>query len=284
MTMGRRPDFIGLGAQRSGTSWIYACLYEHPEIYAPVKEVHFFSRGRNWVKGYKWYENIFDGCSCNAKAGEFSTSYLCDPDAPQRIHRIYPDSRLIVSLRNPMDRAYSNYMNDIMAGVVSSSTPFEEVLACHPEYLEHGYYARYLERYLQHVDREQILILIYDDSRKDPCAFIQSIYRFIGVDDGFVPSMLFSEVNVGRIPRSVRFDRLLDKVSALLRRKGLRKLWWLGKNAGIGNSLRQLNTSGPVERGPGLDPSTRRRLLSLFEGDIQVLEEMVGRDLQEWRK
>src|SRR5438045_5070609 len=96
-TDARAPDFIGIGAQRTGTSWIYACLYEHPEICMPRKEINFFSRERNWTRGFEWYEQIFAECPSRTIAGEFSTSYLSDAQAPARIKDRYPAVRLIVS-------------------------------------------------------------------------------------------------------------------------------------------------------------------------------------------
>lgn len=281
--MGRPPDFIGLGAQKAGTSWIYACLYEHPQIYAPVKEIHFFSRERNWVKGYEWYESFFQDCPPGAKAGEFSTSYLCDPHTPERIYRRYPNVKLIVSLRNPVDRAYSNYLNDIKAGKISPETSFDEALERHPEYLEQGYYMRFLEHYLRYFRREQILILIYEDSLKNPSEFIRSIYQFIGVDDSFVPSMLFRKVNPERIPRFVRFERFLDNLSAFLQKKGLQQLWWLGKKTGIGEKLRALNTRSLKGTGKGLNLSDKKRLFALFEEEVKALEKLLNRELKEWR-
>jgi len=281
--MGRPPDFIGLGAQKAGTSWIYACLYEHPQIYAPVKEIHFFSRERNWQKGFVWYEKFFEDCPPGAKTGEFSTSYFCDPHTPERISKRYPEVKLIVSLRNPIDRAYSNYINDIIAGKLSPRTPFDEALQRHPEYLEQGHYMRFLERYLRHFTREQILILIYEDSLRDPHNFIRSIYQFIEIDDSFVPSMLFRKVNPGRIPRLVWFDQLIDKLSKLIQRKGLQQLWWLAKQAGIGHRLRAMNTRGLKRTREELNSSDRERLFVLFEKDVEALERVLGRKLNEWR-
>ncbi len=81
------PDFLGLGAQKSGTSWIYSCLYDHPQVCIPVKDLHFFSRERNWSRGFTWYEEQFARCGADTLAGEFSTSYLADPEAAARIHR-----------------------------------------------------------------------------------------------------------------------------------------------------------------------------------------------------
>jgi hypothetical protein len=97
--MGNRgPDFIGIGAQRTGTSWIYACLYEHPQVCMPQKEIGFFSRDRNWSRGFEWYEQIFAECPPGAIAGEFSTSYLTDTDVPARMVDRYAGVRLIASL------------------------------------------------------------------------------------------------------------------------------------------------------------------------------------------
>ncbi len=282
--MGRYPDFIGLGAQRAGTSWIYSCLYEHPNIYLPVKEIHFFSRERNWSKGYEWYEAIFEKCPQDAKTGEFSTSYLSDPATPERIHERYPDVKLIACLRNPLDRAHSNYLNDIMAGVVEPEVTFGEALKKHPGYIERGRYASHLKRYLQAFSMDQILLLIYEDSLKNPVSFIATIYEFIGVDPSFVPSMVDTIVNKGRVPRFVWLDHLLRRASDFLRSKGLHNLWWLTKRAGLGDKIRALNTQeiASRDRGPGL--SEREMLYEVLESEIAGLEKLMGHNLEEWRK
>src|SRR3954447_26723321 len=208
-TVPRSPDFIGIGAQRSGTSWLYACLFEHPQTCLPRKEINFFSRDRNWSRGFDWYEGIFSECPPKAVVGEFSTSYLTASETPGRIRDRYPNARLIVSLRNPVDRAYSNYMNDIVAGVVPSSQSFREALTSHPEYVESGRYARYLSGYLDRFPREQLLVTIFDDARREPQAAVQEIYRFLGVDTEFRPAMIDRTVGEGRVPRFQRFERWL---------------------------------------------------------------------------
>jgi hypothetical protein len=281
--MGRSPDFIGLGAQRAGTSWIYACLYEHPDICIPIKEVHFFSRERNWSKGYDWYESIFEECLPDARVGEFCTSYLSDEATPERIHRRYPGVKLIASLRNPADRAYSNYLNDIMAGEVERSVSFGEALRQDPGYIDRGRYTTHLKRYLQFFPSDQILLLVYEDSLDDPLGLIQGIYEFVDVDPSFVPSMLNVRVNKGRKPRSVWLDSLLRQVSDILRSKGLRKLWWLAKKAGLGNKIRALNTQGHAGQDRRGDLSERAMLYEMLEGEIAELERLIGRELEEWR-
>jgi sulfotransferase family protein len=282
---GRRPDFIGIGAQRSGTSWLYACLYEHPQICMPRKEIHFFSRDRNWSRGFEWYESVFAECPSSTIAGEFSTSYLTHAEAAARIRQRYPDVRLIVSLRHPVDRAYSNYLNDIVAGVVPAETGFREALRSHPEYVEAGRYARYLRAYLELFARDHLLASIFDDARRDPLAAVQETYRFLGVDPSFRPTMLSRPVGVGRVPRFRWLERsLIDTAAAFRRRRALRPLWWTAKRLGAGDRLRALNTRPGAGTRDGLEPEQRQSLVRQFEPDIRAMEELLQRELPGWHR
>ena len=276
-------DFIGLGAQRSGTSWIYACLCEHPEIYIPIKEIHFFSRDRNWEKGYPWYESLFERRPIDQKAGEFSTSYLFDPESPSRIYQRYPHTKLIVSLRNPVDRAFSNYTNDIMSGRISAAVPFSEAFQTRPQYFEQGCYARQLERYFKYFSPEQLLVLIYEDSLRDPHGFIQRIFDFLGVDRQFVPSMLHSKVNAGYVPRAMWLEKLLRRSSAVASSGPFKWVWWNAKKLGFGSRLRALNSLQSGRKNSDLSPESRHRLVDLFKEETLALEVLVGKELGEWK-
>jgi Sulfotransferase domain len=283
--VGRGPDFIGIGAQRSGTSWIYACLFEHPHLCLPRKEIHFFSRERNWSRGFEWYEAIFAGCPPDAVAGEFCTSYLNDAETPARIRQRYPEVRLIVSLRHPVDRAYSNYLNDIVAGAVPRTTGFREALQSHPEYVEAGRYARYLRHYLNLFPREQLLVLIFDDARRDPLTAIQETYRFLGVDPTFRPAMVDRPVGIGRVPRFQWIERgLIDAAAAFRKRQALRPLWWRAKTLGMGDRLRALNTAQSAGTAEQLDPEERRSLIREFEPEVRALEKLLQIELPGWRQ
>lgn len=282
-SMLKTPDFIGLGAQRSGTSWIYACLFEHPEIYMPIKEVHFFSRERNWSKGREWYEAIFKDYREGLKAGEFSTSYLADQSTPERIFINYPQTKLIVSLRNPVDRAYSNYVNDIMAGTIKAEVSFVEALKNHPEYIDNGRYAAHLKNYLKYFNKDQILVLIYEESLIEPMAFIKKIYDFVGVRD-FKPQMLGRRVNRSRVPKNVWLDRLLIKISKALRSVGLHKIWWFLKSRGWAQKVLDLNTQKKLGNKKQISAADRDYLESVFEPEIKELEEILGYEIKLWKK
>lgn len=276
-------DFIGLGAQKAGTSWIYACLYEHPEICMPYKEINFFSRERNWKKGLNWYRGRFKTCPKNKFKGEYSTSYLDSATAAKRIYNNFPDAKLIACLRNPIDRAFSNYINGIKRGRVPKNWSFEDALRKDKKenYLEQGFYYKNLQYYLKCFDRDKILIIIYEDIKKDPLKFIQKIYKFLNVEESFVPSLLESRINIARTPKFVFVDRIIHHTAKFLREKKLHKLVWWVKKKNIPTLLRKANTKKEKKR--TINPETRKRLKQTFKEDIEKLSKMLNRNLtSEW--
>lgn len=270
-------NFIGIGAQKSGTSWAYACLYEHPEICAPIKEIHFFSRPR-FSEGKNWYESHFKNCDVKKLKGEFSTSYLYSKEAPERIKEMYPEVKLIAILRNPVKRAISHYGNAIKSGEISESVTFDEFSISEPSVKDQGLYSQQLSRYYELFPKYQVLVLIYEDIKKDPQAFMSQIYRFLGVSDTFMPSMLNSEINVARTPKSVGVDRMMHRISEALRAIGFDKIVHQIRKSGLPDLVRAGNTkeSKPVE----IDIKALERY---FSTDVKKLSELIGRDLnQEW--
>ena len=280
----RLPDFVGIGAQRSGTSWIYACVAEHPEICAPEKEIGFFSIPDRWARGLGWYADQFRACAASSVVGEYSTSYLYSPEAATRIAHCCPGARLLVSLRNPVDRAYSGFVNGLMSGELAAGTDFEHALDIEPQILDKSRYAKHLEKYLKLADRDKILILIYEDALEDANGFLRRVYEFLGVDPGFEASMTHRLVNPSRVPRSVGVDRATNAISARLRRAGLNKPWFMLKKLGVGDLIRAANTGRLATRGTGLEPRTRARLVELFAPEVKELESMIATDLGRWRR
>ncbi|QQR64909.1 sulfotransferase [Candidatus Kaiserbacteria bacterium] len=273
-------DFIGIGAQRSGTSWVYACLYEHPEICIPIKEIHFFSRPR-YEKGIAWYENNFAKCDAGKKCGEFSTSYLYSDITATRIHEHYPDIKIIAILRNPIDRALSQYGNAIKGGEIPESMPFTEYYTTEKSVLEQGLYAKQLAPYYEHFDPSQMLVLIYEDNKNDPEAFIKKIYAFLGVSTDFVPSMLHESINVTRVPKNIALEKNMHLFSEFLRKSGLDRLVHIIRRLGIPDLVRRFNTKPPKkEEEPTFD---RTGLATYFRDDAMQLSNILGRDLvTEW--
>ena len=274
-------DFIGVGAQKAGTSWVYACLYEHPEIHAPIKELHFFSRER-FEKGKKWYESHFSHAKEGQKVGEFSTSYLYSPETPARIAEMYPAAKLVAVLRNPAKRAYSQYRNAIKAGEISDEMSYEVYAAEESSVVGQGMYAAQLQQYYEHFPKDQLLVLIYEDIEKDPAAFIRRIYEFLEVDPTFTPSMLNRQINVARTPRMVGVERVMHHIAESLRKIGFDKLVWLVRKSGLPDLVRSVNTKTDQDTNK-LGSETAASDSGAWVNDVRRLSEMIGRDMEkEW--
>jgi len=280
MGNGGLPGFLGIGAERSATTWMFQCLMEHPEVFVPEeKELHFFST--HYDEGLAWYLDWFRNSNGKRAVGEVSPEYIYAPEAPARISSVIPQVRLIVSLRNPIERAFSQYGWEVLRELHSYT--FEEALERFPDYIEKGFYAEQIKRYYACFPREQLLIFFYEDMVKDPLAIIQQVYRFVGVDSAYVPGMLHFKQNRGMTNR----DSLL--MNALLPVSGLMRSNYLPDRALLQRSLVKLRRLRIVEHilnlffkkygSRQIDKNTRAGLQSTFEHHNQRLSTLIGRDV-----
>lgn len=199
----RKPSFLIIGAQKSGTTSLYANLVQHPQIVtAKKKEIHFFDN--KYERGMDWYASRFPpvGRFEGLITGEATPRYLFLPHVPQRVRRDLPDVKLIVILRNPVDRAYSHYYHNFRKNRLQGS--FEDALqqsedfekqrsgnssmafwsgdrCSFDSYLARGMYAEQLERWFEFFPRERFLILKSDDFFRSPGSILSQIHAFLGV-------------------------------------------------------------------------------------------------------
>ena len=273
------PSIVGIGAQRSGTTWIYEMLKAHPEVcMSPEKEVNFFNY--HYHKGIGWYQKFFDGCDQNKKTGEYSPTYLSDNQVPQRIYRTVPDARLIISLRNPVDQIYSRYLYRVSRQRYDRT--FADALKEDSSLIEDAFYYKHVKKFLACFDRDQILILIYEDLINDPRAFLQSVYRFLNIDTNFVPVNLNEKIHVSRIPKLRSAESLMLFARGLFRQFKLFSLVEKLKEKGIDSWFKQLNTKDDILPRK-IDPDLRSDLNNRFLEDIQKISSLLGRDLSFWK-
>lgn len=228
------PDFLVIGAARSGSTWIHECLKEHPLIGVPRerKELHFFNKDENFSKGLCWYRAFFDDLHGFELKGEVTPTYLCDEKSAARIKDVVPEVRLVASLRNPTERAFSAYMGHIMNGNLSRSDNIFEADSIlkfdnQSGLLAHGHYSIHLKRFLYHFDRARILVVFFDELQANPRRFIDRIVSFLGVETGFELSVLNRRVNEGRFSPMLRAANLLSKklpepVAAVVQKRVIR--------------------------------------------------------------
>ncbi len=204
-------DFLCVGAPKCGTSWLYFCLREHPEICIPSKkEIDFFNQNNifcikhknNYQKGIKWYKQFFKHCNGNKKIGEFSVNYIFDKKAPSRIYDNFPNTKIIMILRNPIERFHSHFYYLKAKNKLNNYTKkdnqksLEENIATYEkEFLEIGNYTKHIKNYLKSFKKNQLLIINYENIKNNPQETLKTIYSFINVKNNFKPSSLNKKIN-----------------------------------------------------------------------------------------
>jgi len=272
------PNFIGIGVQRSGTTWIYEMLKNHPQVcMSPEKEINFFNN--HYGRGLEWYKKFFNECSREKVIGEFSPTYLSHNLTAKRIRKIVPEVKLIVSLRNPADQIFSRYHYMITRKKYNKS--FNEALKERPFLIENAFYYKHIKRYLEHFDESQILILIYEDLRKDARSFLRKVYSFLGIDSSYIPPNLNEKVHSIRVPKSKYIETVMVIIRILLRKMELYSLVEKLKERNIVRKLRELNTR-VNKTYKEMDAWNRHRLNQIFAHDKEKLSTLLGRDLSIW--
>ncbi len=270
----RLPDFLIVGAMRSGTTSLYRYLGAHPEVFLTPKELQFFTE--HFSKGLDWYRDQFATADSASVLGEATADYLARESAMLRIAQTLPDARLIASLRHPVDRAWSHYGLLRARGRESRSFAAaldDELRALTREghrasgvfYLGHGLYDVHLERLHRLFAPDRIHVTIFERMSTDPRAVYAGMCEFLGIDPSFVPANLGTKVNPYVTFRSLRLRQLAQRLPGP-----------------VGKALARANTRTRASA-PALDPRIRRRLEEFYAPHIARTEQLLGREVPEWR-
>lgn len=277
------PTCFMAGCQKTASSWLYFCFKEHPDILVPPKDsTHFFTM--HYDRGMDWYRQFFTEYNGESQVCDPTCSYVRDWRSAQRIAAFNPDAKLIFSLRNPIDRAFSHYWHEKKKNKIAFE--FEEVLTNYDLYhnwVESGFYSELLQRFYDHFPAEQIKVVIYDDLKADSRAFLRSIFEFLGVDADFVPSVIDRGINGAFYKPTVkdlRRTRLLNCLAEPVR-------WVLP--APVKAHIRQRFLHGKYvdqvvsEYDRGMKPEVRARLREILTPENEKLSRLIGRDLSHWK-
>lgn len=297
------PDFLVIGVPKAGTTALHAGLARHPGLYmSPVKEPKFFltdgpppTRGgpgdAQTYREHVWrraeYEALFAGAPEGTLRGESTPFYLYDRDAQLRIQRAVPEAKLIAVLRDPVERAHSNWTHLWSAGLEPIGDAVE---ACAAEqrrieagwahfwhYVQLGKYGEQLEHLFKLFPREHVLVLRYRQLREDPAATLDRISQFLGVRPGVIDT----------IPRENVTTHVADSASTRLLRQMLRAGARAGRHmpAAVREVTRRPFLSALQRERRPREPLTweqRERLIPYFAEDITLLEEVTGQDYSDW--
>jgi Sulfotransferase family len=294
------PNFLVIGAAKSGTTALHHYLAQHPEIFVSnPKEIRFFPfENQNptfcgptdhlsvFVTKIEDYVPFFEAAADYRARGESSPVYLYYPRAAERIQHHIPNAKLIVILRHPADRAYSHYLMLRRDGV--EPLTFPEAIAAedqrvsdgwahHWHFRRRGYYASQLKPYFDIFKREQLRIHLFEDFVSDARGVLQDIFRFLDVDDTFVPDTSLRH-NESRLPRSPALHGFLTQSRTT--KNLLKPLVPFELRQMIRGHIDRRNLVNP----PPLTKELRRDLIEVYREDILELQTMLQRDLSHWLK
>ena len=274
------PTFLGIGAPRCGSTWLHELLSSHPDIYMPryLKEIRFFDM--NYERGLQWYTQFFppDAQAGEYQAiGEFSPYYLYCPRSPERIAGMPSITKLILILRNPVERVFSHYGYRVR--VENFSGTFQNFLSERPEVIQEGFYSQKLKNYLRYFEKNCILVLIFEYTVLDVPKTKDTLGRFLAVEaDRFPQSVGFKRINRSYIPKARHVSAMASTTARTLRKmKFHRFVHWLNRS-GIKRLL-----IGEFGRLPPMKDESRAYLGEIYRNEIEELESLLQMELEGWR-
>jgi hypothetical protein len=272
------PNFLVIGVPKGGTGSLHDYFRQHPEIFMPAKKDprwFCFDNQRNKlrfpVRSLEAYEALFAEAKGEKAIGESTALYFWSAIAPQKVRDTIPDTKLIVSLREPVQRAFSFYHMNLRTEGRNEGLSFLEALQVDP-LMQRTYHAG-LSAWLAHFDRSQIEVILFEDLAKDTLRTVQSLFAFLGVDPGFVPDLKIS--NPGGVPRSKWFHRLMtnDHLRTWSRTYLPRSWVYAAKD------LRSLNLDKSKMQ---MTEEERAGAYAFFRDDILRTQDLAGVDLSRW--
>ncbi len=308
----RLPNFLVIGAPRSGTTMLHYSLGQHPEVFvSPNKETNFFLfdgatvrpsgiaardletvQGRS-VRSLEEYAALFSGATLQHRAvGESSPAYLLCPEVAPRIKARLPDVKLVAILRQPVEQALSLYMvsqggNLPEAGLaegfveaMTAASPRPDAERDGPAIVEYGLYHRYLRAFFEHFDRRRIKVTLLEELARDRDRFFADLFDFLEVDDSFRPApQRYNDTGTARSATIHRVlygsHRLKNWMRSVLPPTATYHL------ARLQHRLRAANLSRSQALPPDLRPELTERF---YADDMGALEDLLGRDLSIWRQ
>ncbi len=274
----KQPNFLFIGPDKSGSSWIYSIMGQHPDCYVPqCKDIYFFDR--HYGRGLDWYFSFFKEAPDTAKAlGELSHDYLFSRAAAHRIHGDLPGVKLITCLRNPVERTFSHYLYLIRSGL--TRLPFDQALDAFPELMHNSSYDRHIACYMDRFGPDRLKVVWFDHLKKDPTAFAREIFTFLELST----------------PDHIEYGKKVLPASKP-------RLFWLARaaktGANLARTLRLETLVGRLKQSrlktllyipygkedkPTLSRESRARLQAEFRPGIQALEDLLNTDLTHWIK
>ena len=294
----KKPNFIIIGAMKAATTSLYTYLKQHPDVFmTTIKEPMFFNNFQNnnnfkvlgrrskKITTFEQYYPLFDAVKKEKAIGEASPDYISNENCSRLIRQHLPDTKIIAVLRQPVTRAYSNFLHARRADrepTADFETAFHKEAERKAEnwsplyhYKEKGYYAKHLERYFSLFPNENIKVLLFEDLVKNPIKTTQEVFKFLNIDHLFIPETN-KKFNVSGTPKGI-FGWTIMKL----------RYYNLIPNIQFSNYLPDFMVrfifNSAYKKASSLSPELKKRLThAYYKEDILKLEKLISKDLQHW--
>jgi hypothetical protein len=282
-------DLVIVGAQKSFTTSLKSYLGEHPSIVThPQQEMAFFTDDKEYTLGYKralshYYKDI-EHCAGKKMVAKNAILYNSE-EAVKRLYNHNPKCKLVLSLRNPVDRAYSAYLmeynyaevkfsfNDIKSIAIKADTGYWPYTL----FVDAGNYAKHLKNIYKYFPKEQVMVVLCEELKEDPQKVCSQIFKWLGVDDTFKPEIKIYNPTMKRGSKIyARFTVNILKRNPLVR-KVARLFIPSYYNYKIGDKIRSMNKTNTKH--DAMDPSTREYLLNYYKDANKELEDLIGKNI-----
>jgi hypothetical protein len=293
------PNFVIIGAQKSAITFLHWVLRLHPDVFMPEMEIPFLESPDYENHGMERLESIFSGKD-EKLLGIKRPNYIADEAVALRIKKHLPEAKLIAILRNPVERmvsAYYHYMNTGFIPVSNIETGMSHLLNGDyghkykraKEIIEFGFYFRHLQRYKSYFDSNNFLVLLHEDFIQDKIGSIKKAYRFLELDESFIPEDLNAEPQkvMYSIPR-LKIRSLFNPViyryfndNTRLEPRGTRLAAYAEKLKNLVDN-RMMSLVWDSKK-PVLSGELKKSLYALYSDDIHHLEKFLARDLSTWK-
>lgn len=270
------PNYIYIGPDKSGSTWLFELLRSHPECYAPpCKDLYYFDKYYN--RGDAWYSKHFQ--ETNAKVRfDISHDYLFSTIAAQRIQDDLKNVQLVTFLRNPVERSISQYQYMRKMGLVPDS--FMEAIKTNPEIITNSLYAQHLKNYHYFQNNDSLNIFFFDELQQNPEAFAERLSKTLGIKN-FSNDNIKNKVRQASESRNILITKTLKKLALWMRAAGLENILGKLKSSRLIESLLFRN---PTEKTDICTPEEKSELYQkYFAEDVAELEKITGKDLSNWK-
>ena len=269
MSKDKETRLFHIGPQKGATTWIYECLKDHPDIRtSPRDTIHYYDM--HYHRERHWYDDHFTHGTGFCYFDPTFT-YLRSPQAAMRIAKDFPHAKIIVNLRNPIDRAFAHYWHEKKKGAIT--VPFSDCLNNYDWYqtwIEPGRYADRLKPYVDHFGHQNILPIVLNDIRDKPKEILNRIYAFANIRNVPMPSAATKIVNADGARQNLIRRTLYKAGRTLTNDRAIDSPFW-----------RKLG--GIEQQDDAIDAALKQELLNIFMDDILELERMFTINLSGWK-